>query len=147
MTAKRRKSYAGRPAFKPTRDHRLAVQVMAGFGMRQDEIRRAVTHLSGKPITEKTLRAHFREELDNGRAVVQLGVCTNLYQRMRRDVSGAVAMFLGRSIVGLKETSIHELTGKDGGPIETADVRKRNLDLVNGVASRAAGDANAGAEG
>lgn len=41
----------------------------------------------------------------------------------------------------------HEVTGKDGGAIEIADARERNLALVKSVASRITGAAAAGAAG
>lgn len=69
-------------------------------------------------------------------------VLSALVGRAETDTSAAAAIFLGKTLCGLKETNVHELVGKDGGPIETSDVRKRNHDLIDAVAGRAAGPAD-----
>lgn len=46
--------------FKPTEEQRRSVRVMSGFGVPQEDI---AIHLE---IDAKTLRKHFRRELDRG---------------------------------------------------------------------------------
>ena len=49
-----------RPPFQPSDVNRRQVKIMAALGMRQEEIAKAVD------ITPKTMRKHFRHELDMG---------------------------------------------------------------------------------
>jgi len=54
--------------WEPTSEERYAVRVMAAAGMKQDEIARAIHPLG--PISTSTLRRYFRDELDNGKALL-----------------------------------------------------------------------------
>jgi hypothetical protein len=147
-TETRKKGLGGRLSFAPTKTQRAAVQKMAGFMMPHEEICRAVIdRRTQQPIDAKTLRKHFRDELDNGRAVVKAAICGTLLSRAKTDASGAVAIFLGKTVLGLKEVNVHEHTGKNGGPIEMKDARKRNLALVESVAGRTAGEPAGAAKG
>ena len=58
----------GQPAFKPTAEQRKNVEAMTGFGVLHDQIVTLVTNPnSGNPITPKTLRKHFKRELERGK--------------------------------------------------------------------------------
>jgi phage terminase small subunit len=52
----------------------------------------------------------------------------------------AALVDLGRHL-GIFKPERLELTGKDGGPVEVSDARQRNLDLIEAVARRKAGEA------
>jgi hypothetical protein len=56
---------------KFTQKEREAVETMAGYGMRQDDIAKLV---GPHGIDPKTLREHFREELDRGLPKTTAGV-------------------------------------------------------------------------
>lgn len=59
----------GRPVgtgFHPTKEQRETVQMMASFRIPETEMLLLIKNKNGVPITAKTLRKHFREELDTG---------------------------------------------------------------------------------
>lgn len=64
----------GRPAFKPTDDHRRTIKAMAGYGILHTEIATVIG------IDEKTLRKYFRTELDTGSTVANAKVAESLYK-------------------------------------------------------------------
>ena len=75
----------GRPpedsSFDPTPEHRQAVELLAGFGIPEDEIVRLVINPdTQKPISKNTLLKYFRTEIDRGRAVVKFKVIGGLYK-------------------------------------------------------------------
>lgn len=53
-----------RPPFEPTEKQRALVKQLAMIGTPQELIAQCVEKPDGKSITEKTLRKHFRRELD-----------------------------------------------------------------------------------
>ena len=77
-----------------------------------------------RPIDDKTLRRHFRSELESGYVKANAKVAQSLYQQATGggDWTKAVpscAIWWSKTRMGWKETSVNEHTGKDGGPIET----------------------------
>lgn len=130
MTAKRKSKR--RLPFEPTDDHRRAVTVMAGFGIPHEEIRRAVINEgTGKPITAKTLRRFFNDELKNGRSKVKLEIASTLLARTKSDKSGACAIFASKTVLGLRDVSTHEIGGiANGVPINIQDLTNAQLDQL-----------------
>jgi hypothetical protein len=63
-----------KPPHRPTEKDRRVVKLMAGYGIRQDAIAR------GLGIGEKTLRKHYREELDIGLILATARVAEALYR-------------------------------------------------------------------
>ena len=61
--SRRRRNKGGRPPYVPTDEDRQLVERLAGIFVSQEEIAR--TWLK-PPIDQKTLRRHYRDELDNG---------------------------------------------------------------------------------
>src|SRR5260363_95451 len=55
-----------RPSFEPTDQQRARVAQLVSFGLTQRELCALVQGEEGKPISEKTLRKHFAEELAYG---------------------------------------------------------------------------------
>jgi hypothetical protein len=64
-----------RPKFKPTGEQRNLVKSMAGMGIRHEEIARKIGISS-----PKTLRKHFRAELDEGATDANYNVAHALYK-------------------------------------------------------------------
>ncbi|HTB11904.1 MAG TPA: hypothetical protein VK752_10045 [Bryobacteraceae bacterium] len=64
-----------RKAFEPAADERRVVKVMSACGIRQEDIATEVGLRS-----PKTLRKHFREELDRGRIGADIEVGKTLYK-------------------------------------------------------------------
>ncbi|GLK86674.1 hypothetical protein [Ancylobacter defluvii] len=73
-TATPLKAARGRPTFKPTDENRKMVEAMAAYGVREDEIADIMD------IDPKTLRKHFRRELDLGHIKANVKVAESLYQ-------------------------------------------------------------------
>jgi hypothetical protein len=64
-----------RKAFTPTEEQRRLAQVLSSYGIRQADIGAEVGLQS-----PKTLRKHFREELDRGRIGADIKVAMTLYR-------------------------------------------------------------------
>ena len=56
----------GRPAFQPTNEQRVNVEVMVGLGIPEEDICLIVRDRRDKPICRTTLRRHFEKELQTG---------------------------------------------------------------------------------
>lgn len=81
----------GRPPFKPTREQREHVETLAGLGLRQPDIALMVKNpTTGKPVDEKTLRAHFAKELAEGVVKANAKIAQSLFQKATGDGSQAV---------------------------------------------------------
>jgi hypothetical protein len=113
----------GRRAHKPDSFHRRQVEAMAGYGVPELDIARVVG------IDSKTLRKHYRDELDTGQIKATAKVAEFLFRKATTDGSQAVtaAIFWMKSRAGWKEPSVHELSGRDGGPIEISEHTPRQL--------------------
>lgn len=86
------------------------VEVMAGMGIPQDEISKAVrSGTSNKPISPVTLRKHFRNELDIGIAQVKGKIAKNILALSEKNATAAI--FLSKVRLGMKETIHHKVAG------------------------------------
>lgn len=110
-----------KPHHKPTSESRAQVEALAGYGVRQDEI---ALYLD---IDPKTLRSHYREQLDKGVVKANVSVARSLH---KQAVEGnvAAAIFWLKSRAGFREKQEVEVTGVAGGPVV-------NLTLAQGHAS------------
>jgi hypothetical protein len=128
---------AGRPAFVPTDAERKQVEAMSGYGLPIEQI--AVLVRDG--IHVETLRAHFGAELLSGKAKANSGVGRTLFQKAMSGDTAAM-IWWSKTQMRWKDVQHHELTGKDGGPIETVslDVTKLSTDaLAQIMAARTGG--------
>jgi len=123
---------------------------MSGYGIPQEEIARVIG------IQEKTLRKHYREELDTAATKANAKVAESLYkkatgwkrngapedERMPPDTTAAI--FWAKTRMKWKDTSALEVTGADGGPIQTEEVtaRDRIRSRIASLAARSAEDAD-----
>ncbi len=98
-----------RPAHKPDPSVRRQVEAMAGYGVPEAEIAGVVG------ISPKTLRKHYRGELDHGHVKANAKVAENLYRKATGDGREAViaAIFWLKTRAGWKETTVQELAAKD----------------------------------
>ena len=108
---------AGRPAYKPTDAERGQVEAMAAYGIPQDEIALVVG------IAKNTLRKHFEDELATGATKANAKVGQFLFKAasgnaLKDGASWAdctrAAIFWGKTRMGMRETTAHELTSPDG---------------------------------
>lgn len=111
---------AGRPEYEPTEADRNTVRSMAACGMSQEAIARC---LGTEGIDPKTLRAHFRNELDTAMDKANARIGQVAFQKATEGEAWAVCFWL-KSRAGWKETQVTEHTGRDGGPIELTRVRE-----------------------
>ena len=72
---------------EPTDEQRRLVRALAGFGVPQDDIAR---HLDVDP---KTLRKHFRSDIDRGALEANAKVAQSLFQMATQGQNVAAAIF------------------------------------------------------
>ena len=113
----------GRRAHRPDGAGRRNVEALAGYGVPEIEIAEVVG------VDPKTLRKHYRGELRTGHIKANAKVAENLYRRATGEGREAVvaAIFWLKTRAGWKETSLHEVSGPDGAPIEVAELSNRDL--------------------
>jgi len=103
-----------RPRHQPDQFSRRQVEALAGYGVREPDI----AGMMG--IDAKTLRKHYRPELDLGHVKANAKVAENLFRKAtgegRESVTAAIFWLKARA--RWKEVSINEHTGIDGQPME-----------------------------
>ena len=109
--------------FDPSAARRKQVEAMAGFGIPEAAIARVMR------VDAPTLRHHFADELAEGQIKANTKVAENLYRRATGEGREAVtaAIFWLKTRAGWRDTAACEITGKDGGPIETAETSPRDM--------------------
>ena len=110
----------GRPAHKPDPVTRRQVEAMAAYGIPEADIATVIA------IDPKTLRRHYRRELDTGHIKANTKVAENLYRRATGESREAVtaAIFWLKTRARWKETTVHEVTETIGPGDATADARR-----------------------
>jgi hypothetical protein len=110
-----------RPSHKPDPELRRQVEALAGFGIPEADI----AGLIG--IDPKTLRKHYRQELDHGHTKANAKVAENLFRKATGDGRESVtaAIFWLKAPARWKETTLNEHAGIDGKPIEQVTEIKR----------------------
>ena len=90
----------GRRAHRPEPFHRRQVDAMSGYGVPEEDIARVVG------IDPKTLRKHYREELDTGQIKATAKVAEFLFRKATSDGSQSVtaAIFWLKTRGGWRET-------------------------------------------
>ena len=84
---------AGQPAFKPTAAERKLVEQMTACGIPQDSLCLVVRD----GIDEKTLRKHFRRELDTSATKANAKVAQTLFSKAMGRRLNTLAMRSGQS--------------------------------------------------
>ena len=104
---------AGRPAFEPTDVERKQVEALSGYGIPHEQI--AVLVRDG--ISADTLVKYFAKELTAGKAKANSQIGQTLF---KKAVSGdtTAAIWWSKTQMRWKETTQHEVTGKDGEPVK-----------------------------
>jgi hypothetical protein len=114
---------------------RRQVEAMAGFGVPEIDIAGVIG------IDPKTLRKHYRNELDHGHVKANMRVAENLYRKATGGGREAViaAIFWLKTRAGWRETNVHEIGGHHGAPIAIENVEKardRFIFMINAMAER-----------
>jgi hypothetical protein len=90
----------GRRAHRPDTTSRRQVEAMAGYGIREADVACVLE------IDPKTLRRHYRKELDKGHIKANTKVAENLYRKATGEGREAVtaAIFWLKTRAGWRET-------------------------------------------
>lgn len=100
----------GRKPHAPTKEQRDQVEAMSAVGIPQKSIALVLD------IHIETLEKYYRAELDKAAIVANAKIGGQLYKKaMSGDVTSII--FWLKCRMKWKETSIHELTGEDGGAL------------------------------
>jgi hypothetical protein len=96
-----------RPKHTPDAFHRRQVEALAGYGVPEPDIAGMIG------IDPKTLRKHYRYELDHGHTKANAKVAENLFRKATGEGREAVtaAIFWLKSRAHWKETIVNEHTG------------------------------------
>jgi hypothetical protein len=101
------------PWFERTEEQRRTVKALSGYGVPQEGI---AIHIGVDP---KTLRRHFRDELDRGSVEATAKVAQTLFHLATVEKNVASVIFWMKTRAGWRETVRQENTGADGGPMAT----------------------------
>ena len=99
--------------FDPTEDQRRTVRALSGYGVPQEGI---AVHIG---IDAKTLRKHFRDELDRGSVEATAKVAQTLFHLATVEKNVPSVIFWMKARAGWRETVRQENTGPDGKPMTT----------------------------
>jgi len=100
----------GRRAHQPVPVARRQVEAMSAYGIPEADIARVLS------IDPKTLRKHYRDELDLGAVKAKSRMAENLYKKAMGDGPQAVTatIFWLKTRAQWKETMVQEHTGNTG---------------------------------
>ena len=102
--------------FEPTEEQRRTVRAMSGFGVPQDGI---ATHLG---IDPKTMRKHFRDDLDRGSVEATTKVAQSLFNMATKGNNVAAAIFWMKARAGWREKHEIELSTRPLEQMSDADL-------------------------
>ncbi len=104
-----------RPSHEPTPALRRQVEAMAGYGVPEIDIGRVLA------IDPKTLRKHYRDELDNGHVKANVKVAENLYRKATGEGRESVvaAIFWLKTRARWKETTVNEVSHDLADPVKS----------------------------
>lgn len=132
----------GRKPFVPTYEDRTKVEALSAFGVQEDEICRLIINpTTSKPIDAKTLRKHFRDELDLGLTKAIAVVAGRLMNSTKGTSATAVRAqeFFLKTRGRWRTTDSIELSGPGGAPIESVTTEIDPADRARRIAHALAG--------
>jgi len=105
------------PTFEPTEKERQLVEQMCAVGIPQESICLVVRD----GIDDKTLRKHFRRELDTAKVKANAKIGGTLFNKA---IAGDTAslIFWAKTQMGWRETQVTEISGPEGGPVPILNV-------------------------
>lgn len=125
-------------AFVPTPDQRKLVEGMAAVGIKHEDIGRVTINPQTRVgIDDKTLRKHFREELDTGIIKANAAVMQNLFTLATGNGKGAVvaAIFWAKCRMGWKPVEALQLLPPDD--VDYAQLTDDELTALEAILAKA----------
>lgn len=116
-----------KPPHEPTPETRQLVQLHTTVGTTQNDVARILG------IDPKTLRKHYRDELDLSRAKANATIGGALFNKAKGGDTAAMIFWM-KTQAGWREVQQHEMGGPNGGPIQIEGGSAREL-----IASKIAG--------
>jgi hypothetical protein len=109
-----------RPVHQPDPALRRQVEAMAGYGIPELGIARLIG------VDPKTLRKHYRSELDLGHLKANSAVAQSLFKKATGDGPQSVtaAIFWAKTRMGWKETVVNEHGGVEDNPVKINVIRR-----------------------
>jgi hypothetical protein len=104
--------------FEPTEDQRRTVRALSGYGVPQDGI---AIHIG---IDPKTLRKHFRDELDRGSVEATAKVAQSLFRMATEGNNVAAAIFWMKARAGWREKQEIEFSARPLEQLSDADLER-----------------------
>ena len=107
------------PSHAPTEANCKQVEALASYGVPQEDIAKVIG------ISAPTLRIHYAEILATAAIKANSMVAQSLFQKATRGegpASVTASIFWLKTRARWRERDIHEITGPDGGPIQTIDL-------------------------
>ena len=110
------------------------MEAMAAYGISEEEVARTI---GDHGIDPKTLRKHFRHQLDIGATKANSAVAQTAYQMATSAKCPAATIFWLKCRAGWKETHVLQHSGPDGGPIQISndELDKRITDELASIAA------------
>ncbi len=102
--------------YEPTEEQRRTVRAMSGFGIPQEDI---ATLLDLDP---KTLRKHYRRELDRGSIEATAKVAQSLFNMATVDKNVAAAIFWMKARAGWREKHEVQITARPLSELSDAEL-------------------------
>jgi hypothetical protein len=102
---------AGRRPHQPTDEQRRQVMTLAGLGIKQEEIAGLLR------LAPKTLRLHYRHELDDGVTKANAAVAQSLYNMAVRDKIPAAAIWWTKARMGWRGATDVNVGGQPDAPV------------------------------
>jgi hypothetical protein len=104
--------------FEPTDEQRRTVKALSGYGVPQDGI---AIHIGVDP---KTLRKHFRDELDRGSDEATAKVAQTLFHLATVEKNVASVIFWMKARAGWREKQQIELSGRTVQQLSDAELEQ-----------------------
>ena len=121
---------------EPTDALRQTVQLHSTVGTPQE----VIADILG--IDAKTLRKHYREELDQSKAKANATIGGQLYNKAKGGDTAAMIFWM-KTRAGWAETSRHEISGNDGGAIHanvSLDISKISTNAMKEILDASANE-------
>jgi hypothetical protein len=123
---------AGSPGFRPTLDQAREVAVMTALGLSESEIALVLN------VEIKKLKQYYRKELIVANNLANAMVAKTALQMAISGKSPDMTKFWLKTRAKWKEVSGIELTGKDGGPMESVTPRDKLRQVLDQSAASGA---------